>query len=319
MNLQGIATKPQPQVGPRTPAKTAQAVRFDSSPRISIGMPVYNGERWLEETLQSLRAQTLSDFELIISDNASTDATAAICARHAAEDARIRYYRNARNIGANRNYIAVVAHARADYFKWASSHDLCAPQFLEHCVAALEADPDAVLAYPRTMVFADSLEQAERYEKDISAMQESAAARFTHVLCNMKFVNPMNGVIRTRLLRRAHAMGSFSAADRVMLAELALLGKFVLVPEHLFFYRLNEESTMHLKSRSEQERHFAPDATSPLRWQHWKFQAALLRNALVSAPLGPEKVAATIFAMKCIVWSRSQLMRDVTSAMGLRR
>lgn len=282
-------------------------------------MPVYNGERWLDETLQSLRAQTLSDFELIISDNASTDGTAAICARHAAQDARIRYYRNARNIGANRNYVAVVAHARADYFKWASSHDLCAPQFLECCLAALAAEPSAVLAYPRTMVFADSIERAEPYGKDISAMQESAADRFTYVLCNMRFVNPMNGVIRTHLLRRAHPMGSFHSADRVMLAELALLGKFVLVPERLFFYRLNEESALHLRPRLEQARHYAPDATSPLRWQNCKFQAALLRNALVSAPPGPEKVAATIFALKCLVWSRSNLMGDVVAAMGFRR
>lgn len=288
-------------------------------PRVSIGMPVYNGERWLDETLRALRAQTLPEFELVVSDNASTDATAAICARHARQDGRIRYYRNARNIGANGNYMAVLARARAGYFKWASSHDLCAPQFLERCVAALEAEPGAVLAYPRTMLFAERLEEAVPYERDIPAMQESAAARFTHILCNMKFVNPMNGVIRTDMLRRAHSMGSFASSDRVMLAELALLGKFVLIPERLFFYRIGAEASLHMRPGVEQAQHYDPDATGPRHWQHWKFQWRLLRAAAVSAPPGSERAAAVVFALKCMVWGRSRLMRDVVAAMGFGR
>ncbi len=288
-------------------------------PRVSIGMPVYNGERWLEETLQSLRGQTLADFELIISDNASTDATRAICERHGAEDRRIRYYRNAHNIGANRNYNAVAALARAKYFKWTSSHDLCDLRFLECCVAALEAEPNAVLAYPRTMMFSNSIKDAAPYEEDIAAMQESAADRFTHILCNMKLVNPIYGVIRTPLLRRAHPMGVFHSADRIMLAELALLGKFVLIPEPLFFYRMSEESTMHLRPPAEQVRHLEPDATSPPPWQNWKFQASLFRDAVVSAPSGAEKVAATVFALKSIVWGRGNLLRDVKTAMRMGR
>lgn len=240
-------------------------------PRVSIGMPVYNSERWLEQTLRTLRAQTLTDFELIISDNASTDATRAICTGHASQDRRIRYYRNARNIGSSRNYMKVLALARADYFKWASSHDLCDLRFLEHCVTALEAQPDAALAYPKTMVFSDSPGDAMPYDADICAMQDSAAARFTHVMCHMKMNTAMNGVFRTRVLRRAHAMGCFYGADRAMMAEIALLGKFVLVPERLFFYRKSEETATHLMPRSEQERHYRPDATSPLHWQRWQF------------------------------------------------
>lgn len=294
-------------------------VNPDSPPRVSIGMPVYNGERWLEETLQSLRSQTLSDFELIISDNASTDATQAICARHGAQDPRIRYYRNARNIGASGNYAAVLDRARAEYFKWAASHDLCHPTFLERCVAALEAEPDAILAYPRTMMFEDSIEDAVPYEQDISVMQDSAAARFVHVLCKMGWNNPINGVCRTRLLRRAHPMGNFVASDRVMMGELALLGKFVLVPERLFFYRMTEGAATSLRPRAEEERHYIPDATSPLLWQHWKLLAHLLRDAAVTAPLGRERLAAVIFALKSIVWSRSDLMRDVRKAMRIGR
>lgn len=319
MTHQGTAARSQAEVRPCMQAQCAESSRFEATPRVSIGMPVYNGERWLDETLRSLRAQTLSDFELIISDNASTDATAAICARHAAQDGRIRYYRNARNIGANRNFMALIALARADYFKWASSHDLHDPRFLELCVAALDAEPGAVLAYPNALLFAESLEDAKPYQEQISVTQEGAAARFIHVICKLKMNNAMNGVFRTRVLRRAHSMGSFHSADVVMMAELALFGRFVRIPEHLFFRRVTKESFTPLRPRSEVDRHFEPDAGAPLRWQRWKFQVALLRDALVSAPLGREKVAATIFALKSIVWNRSGLMREVAVGMGLRR
>lgn len=290
-----------------------------SLPRVSIGMPVWNGARWLEETLGTLRAQTLSDFELIISDNASTDETQAICARHAAEDRRIRHYRNERNIGVNRNHVGLVALARAEYFKWASSHDLCDRRFLECCVAALEAEPGAVLAYPNTLVFSESLEDARPYEEEVAASQESAAARFAHVLCNTRMNNAMHGVFRTRMLRRAHAMGSYWGADIVMMAELALFGKFVQVPEGLFFRRVSKESFTPMRSQSERAQFFEPDATSPLRWQNWKYLSSVLRNAMISAPFGPEKVSAVLFASKFTMWRRNRLGRDIVDAMRIGR
>ncbi len=288
-------------------------------PRVSIGMPVYNGQRWLEETLQSLRGQTLSDFELIISDNASTDGTRAICERHAAEDRRIRYYRNAHNIGANRNYMAVLALARAKYFKWASASDLCDPRLIERCVAALEAEPDAVLAYPSTIVFRDGPEDGAPYEGDLSVMQDSAAARFAYVLCGMQLNNAMSGgVFRTEILHRIH-LGNFRSADIVAMGELALLGKFVRIPERLFFRRMSEESSTILQGRSRVERHIEPDATLPLRWQTWKYQSGILRSAVFTAPLGSEKAGAVLFALKSMVWARTNLMRDVKAAMRVGR
>lgn len=297
---------------------TVQSAHTKSLPLVSIGMPVYNGERWLDETLRSLRAQTLEDFELIISDNASTDGTAAICARHAAQDKRIRYRRNAYNIGANRNYSAVLASARADYFKWASSNDLCDPRFLECCVAGLEAEPGAALAYPRTILFADTPADGTLYDRDLSVMQDRAAARFAYVICKMQLNNAMNGVIRTRLLRRTH-LGTFRSADIVMMGELALLGKFVRIAEPLFFRRISKESATLLQGRTEKERHIEPNATSPLRWQDWKYQTGVMRAAMLVAPFGSEKAGAVIFALKSIVWSRTRLVRDIKVSMGIGR
>jgi glycosyltransferase involved in cell wall biosynthesis len=118
-------------------------------PRLSIGLPVYNGERYLRFTLDSLVNQTFRDFELIISDNASTDGTKAICQEYAARDPRIRYYRNHENIGAAKNFNLVFQMARGELFKWAASDDVLSPDFLEQCINWLDCHPEVILSYSK--------------------------------------------------------------------------------------------------------------------------------------------------------------------------
>src|SRR5687767_6137887 len=108
-------------------------------PALSIGLPVYNGERYLREAIGSILSQDFTDFELIISDNASTDGTAAICAFYAARDARIRYHRSETNLGAAPNHRRVFELARAPFFKWAAHDDSGSPQLLERCVQTMYA------------------------------------------------------------------------------------------------------------------------------------------------------------------------------------
>ena len=96
-------------------------------PKISIGMPVYNGENYLAQALRAILSQTFTDFELIISDNASTDATQRICETFAAEDSRVRYFRNSRNIGIEPNFNAAFEPARGKYFMWTAHDDLLEP------------------------------------------------------------------------------------------------------------------------------------------------------------------------------------------------
>ncbi|MER3486233.1 MAG: hypothetical protein C4345_09945 [Chloroflexota bacterium] len=119
------------------------------APRVSIGLPVYNRQQYVGEAIESILAQTFADFELIISDNASTDATGVICQEYARKDARVRYYRNAINIGAAKNFNRVFHLSSGEYFKWMASDDICAPTFIERCVEALDGDTGAVLAYSR--------------------------------------------------------------------------------------------------------------------------------------------------------------------------
>ena len=120
---------------------------MSTAPRLTIGLPVYNGEMYLAESIDALLGQTYKDFELIISDNASTDGTAGICQRYAEQDSRVRYIRQPTNIGLAPNHNAVVEQARGELFKWAASDDLYARELVERCVDALDQRPDVVLAH----------------------------------------------------------------------------------------------------------------------------------------------------------------------------
>ncbi len=119
--------------------------------RVSLGVPVYEAERFLEETMDSLLAQTLADFEIVISDNASTDPTEEICRPYADADPRVRYVRHEDNRGASWNHTFLALEARAPYFKWAAADDVCEPTYLERCVEVLENDASAVLCQPKTI------------------------------------------------------------------------------------------------------------------------------------------------------------------------
>ena len=111
------------------------------APRLSIGLPVYNGENYLAESLDALLGQSFEDFELIISDNASTDGTAAISRRYERLDSRVRYVRQPRNVGLAPNHNIVVEQARGELFKWASHDDVYGRELLERCVVALDENP----------------------------------------------------------------------------------------------------------------------------------------------------------------------------------
>jgi len=277
-------------------------------------MPVYNAERWLVAGIESMQQQSLADFELILSDNASTDGSLAIAERFARADKRIRILRQSRNLGANGNYSAVLADARADYFKWASVNDLCAPEFLQRCVEALEKQPDAVLAYPRTIVFEKSPVDGALYEDDFAVSADDGVRRFIDLLERIKLNNAMNGVIRRKTLNRALRMGTFKSADYLLMAELALAGKYVLLDDALFYRRMSPEAATNCRGGLEAEKHLVPNATRPLLWQHWRYHRRLLRVACRFAPFGFSSPAAVDFALRRIFWSRSELADDVRAA-----
>jgi glycosyltransferase involved in cell wall biosynthesis len=256
-------------------------------PRVTIGIPVYNGERFLEETIASIEAQTFPHYEVIVSDNASTDRTEAICRAYAARDSRVRYVRNERNIGAARNFGQLLALASCEYFKLANADDLCEPPLVAQCVAVLDAHPEVVLCYGKTTLIDDTGRVLERYDDNLHLPQPRAAERFVLALRRVKLVNVLQGVIRTAALRRTGQLGTYFAADLVLVPELALHGQFHELPEFLFYRRMHAEASSAISTDEGDWRFWDPLTTRPERtpatvWRHHLEYARAIRRAPVS-------------------------------------
>ncbi|MGH8726799.1 MAG: glycosyltransferase family 2 protein [Burkholderiales bacterium] len=277
-------------------------------------MPVYNAEKWIAAAVDSILAQTFADFELIISDNASTDGTPAICEAYCRADHRVRYFRNQKNLGANVNYNAVFRLSRGRYFKWASSNDICDSTLIARCVEVLEARPDIVLCYPKTRLFTETIGDAQDYVGDFDILDPRPYERFRKVLERMKLNNMMNGVLRADILRTVPPLKSHSFADRNMYAELALHGKFFQVPESLFYRRMGKETATHLKSNEEVVRHFRPDLKSPILFEEWQILRGHL-STVWRTPLSPsEKFRLYIYVLRQANWARGRLVREPYNA-----
>jgi glycosyltransferase involved in cell wall biosynthesis len=207
-------------------------------PTVSIGLPVYNGARFLATSLDSLLAQTCEDFELVISDNASSDGTEEICREYAARDARIRYLRRETNRGAAWNFNSLVAKTDGPYFKWATHDDAHAPTCVERCLETLREGGDRVsLVYPRTRIIDENGEFVRDYRDGLDLRERTPHERLRSLVRNLVLGNPMFGLARRSTLERTRLNGSFPSSDYVLLAELALLGEIWEVPEALFFRR----------------------------------------------------------------------------------
>src|SRR5262249_19254785 len=197
------------------------------------GLFVYNGERFLEEALQSILNQTFTDFELIISDNASTDRTGEIAQAYAKRDDRIRYYRNEKNIGAGWNARRVYELATGKYFKWATADDLLEPDLLRRCVEILESDPGCVVAYASTKEVDENGSFIKNYVTPINVDSNNPIARFREMLLMYHMCYQIYGVMRMSALRQIPPQGVYVNGDGVLLARMSLLGWFYEIPEHL--------------------------------------------------------------------------------------
>lgn len=207
-----------------------------TSPRLTVGLPVYNGEKFVAESIEALLGQSFTDFELIISDNASTDGTGDICRRYEKEDPRVRYFRQPKNVGLAPNHNFVAEQARGELFKWASNDDLYARDLLENCIDALDKYPDVVLAHSWTAKVDGSGAIIKAFEYPLNTASPRAPERFRSLL----FVSGGDddyGVMRTEVLRRTAMKESYHHADRTIIAELSLYGRFYQVPDWLYFRR----------------------------------------------------------------------------------
>jgi len=237
-------------------------------PRVSIGLPVCNGERYLAASLESLLGQTFGDLEVVVCDNASTDRTGEIVQDFVRRDRRVRYIRNQVNIGANRNYNLAMSLARGDYFKLGADDDLLEPRYVQRMTSLLDDDPTVSLAHSAIRYIVDdgaplTYDPARgRYVDQTGltcieppdpnyATDDDPVRRFHKVLRYSVTSHFSLGMLRVSVLRRTHGYGPYYSADRAFLAEMALYGKFAAVSEVLFYKREHHHNS---RSLSPQQR-----------------------------------------------------------------
>jgi glycosyltransferase involved in cell wall biosynthesis len=208
-------------------------------PRVSVGLAVYNGERYLARVIELLLSQTYEDFELIICDNDSTDRTADICKDFVAKDKRVRYYRNPFNIGGVRNENRTFFLARGEFFKLAAHDDLISKNFLDVAVRALDSAPDADICVPHVIVIdADDNELSD--EAWVAGLEATPPARMRALADEDYMCEATYGLARMSALRAIRPQGNFLSSDRIMLCELASRAPFRYEPEALLYRRLHE-------------------------------------------------------------------------------
>ena len=263
----------------------------DGHPRVSIGLPVYNGEVYLSGALDTLLGQTFTDLELIISDNASTDRTPEICRSYAARDHRVRYIRHEVNRGVPWNHNFALGQATGEYFRWASHDDLCAPDFVARCVKELDADPGLVLCHTRTVVLDGEGTVLSHNGGSPWIGSPLVHERFRDLVgLGHRYWQPLLtfGVMRREAAVIAGGLGTHIGGDRTFLARLALQGRFLEVDEDLFFYREHAgQASSPSRGRADRNAWWDPSKSGQIVLPYFRLgfeYARLVRNASISGP-----------------------------------
>jgi glycosyltransferase involved in cell wall biosynthesis len=291
--------------------------KADNGVIISVGMPVYNGEKFIAESIQSILNQTLTEFELIISDNASSDRTEEICRAFVDKDPRIRYYRNAENIGAARNYKRLLDLARGEYFRWSNSDDLIAPQLHASCLDALESNAEAVLSYGKTKLIDERGATIKFYEDNLHLTQRLASERLPRYFEQVGLTNVIYGLMRTSAVRQTSVFGdgSLPGADISFMAELVMLGTFIEVPDVMFFRRMHEGASTADREDSNRKQAFWRGESIPFTLPTLRQCFRYLRRIWKIDELIAEKLRLSAYILRRLIWQRSRVVSELIAAL----
>jgi|SRR5579862_583709 glycosyltransferase involved in cell wall biosynthesis len=283
--------------------------------RVSVGLPVYNGERFLAAAIDSVLNQTFQDLEIVISDNASTDSTQKICQDYAAADPRVKYHRNDHNIGGVKNFNRVVELSSSDLFMWFADDDVIEPTYLQKCVEVLDRDPGVILSFSgfgdidadgklldtrKSSLVMDSPDPVERFRR---------AIRMEH-LCE-----PWCAVTRMEILRRTPLYGVFADYDRVLISELGLYGRFYELPEFLFLHREHDQRSINVfPGRYERMAWIDPKRVGKVTFPHLRqFREYVAVIGRVPLPFG-QKLKCYGLMLKWLWRNRSRISTDMKIA-----
>ncbi len=264
-----------------------------------MAMPVYNGAAFVRSAIESILAQEFSDFELVITDNASDDATPDICSELARTDDRIRYFRNASNIGAAPNYNLGFEHARGEYLKWCAHDDLLSANYVAACLEALEKDSGASLAFGRTLCIDQegAVIEGDDNAEMAAVIDPSPTRRFMTAIRSGGTCFPIFGLFRKATLERTTLHRRYYGSDRALIAEAAFLGRCLLVPDAIFFNREHATRSIRMVDRADRSK-WQNGETSRIAAME---QVQLLRHLAEVAVRHPD-VASPIIALPAVAY-----------------
>lgn len=259
-------------------------------PKVTIGLPCYNEAPFIEETVRSLLAQTDDDFELLICDNGSNDGTLEIIRRVTEGDSRVVIHPSEKNMGAPANFLRAFDLASSPYFMWMGAHDVIAKDYVKKLRLVLDADADCCLAYADSIYIAKDGSDipGERIESGLDLSSDSALERFKTVLWQLIRCDMFNGLIRRDLISRKIVESTCRAPDIVLLADLALRGKFRRVPELMFFRRRNRETEDGLTWQKRLAAHGCGDASQSIL-DSWTVLRDEHLPSIATAPVSPRE------------------------------
>jgi glycosyltransferase involved in cell wall biosynthesis len=256
-----------------------------TSSRIVIGLPVYNGENYLAEAIESILAQTYTDFQLLIGDNASTDATPDICQNYVKQDSRVSYYRHPKNLGVSGNSNFLFEKSDAPYFKWHAHDDVIASDYLRRCLDLMEANPDFAIVHSRSLAIDEHGDCIGNYDYEVPLAAERPSDRLWRILWAGYF-NEAFGLMRASTLAKTGLFRSFDGSDRNLIMELLLQGNVGYVNDYLFSRRDHPDCYCRQADDSEIKRQWFDPSTKPELWNlKGPMKSKVYFSSILQAPL----------------------------------
>lgn len=291
---------------------TEQHNRTSQNPRVSVGVPLYNGEKYVAATIESLLNQTFSDFELILSDNASTDSSGAICATYAARDSRVKYHPSPTNLGACANFHRCFHLSSGEYFRWNPADDLVSPNLLERAVDILDHDPSVFVAYGRTKLIDGQGAVIRDFDENLHLMDERPSDRWKKAVRNIRMGNIQYGLSRAEPLRRTGLLRNYGGGDIPLICEMSLYGKFFEISDAFFYRRMHETASSAMKSGAEVMALYDPKKGKKLRTYYWSQFIDNLKS-VAQAPVSlAEKLRILEFQAQWVIRGRGEYLRELT-------
>lgn len=296
---------------PETNRLTDLPSSAQSKPRVSVGMPVYNTEKYVGAAIEAHLNQTYSDFELILTDNASTDRTEEICRSYAAKDPRVIYVRNPQNLGASANYRRCFELATGEFFRWTPSDDLVSPNLLRLAVDVLDRDQSVFVAYARTKLINGEGSVIGDIDENLHLMDDRPSNRWKGVLRNLRMGNLHYGLCRAAFLRKTGLLRNYGGGDIPLICEMSLYGKFFEMPDAFFYRRMHEAASSAMKNSADIMALYDPKNRKKLRMYYW---SQLIDNliSVVRAPISTmEKMRILGFEAHWVFRGRREYLREL--------